>query len=599
MSLKKIMKNWRILVLLFAIVIAVYSINPYWIIQPGLSLDGAAIRSIEKNSSAELAGLRNPNPNDQPLFRDIIVAVNGKKISSVAEYHDAVSELQPNEVVSLSVLTNYAGKTRTFRKQLKEFQLKAIPDYEIIRLNETEEKVIKKRIRANETINGTIVEVNKTINKTIIVHKTKKVLRGVKDLGIKVYDSPKTNIKKGLDLQGGTRVLLQPERKNVSSADIDLIIDNLKERINVYGLRDVIIRKVTTPLTDDVYIMVEVAGANEEEVKELISKQGKFEAKIRNKTVFKGGKDIVFVCRSADCAFAVHPQRPCSMVAQGKYQCSFEFSITLSEEAANRQAEITNELSVDSQNPGYLNESLDLYLDDELVDSLKIGTSLKGSATRQIAISGPGFGPTIQDAAKDSAKNMRKLQTILITGSLPVKLKIVKIDSISPLLGKEFIRNAFLVGLVSILAVTSVVVIRYKKLKIAVPMVITMASEVLLLLGTAAFSRGWYLDLAAIAGIIIAVGTGVDDQIVITDETTSRKEKVALNWKDRIKKAFFIIMAAYFTTVVAMLPLLWAGAGLVKGFAISTIIGVTIGVFITRPAFAVIAEALLKKEDEA
>ena len=61
-----------------------------------------------------------------------------------------------------------------------------------------------------------------------------------------------------------------------------------------------------------------------------------------------------------------------------------------------------------------------------------------------------------------------------------------------------------------------------------------------------------------------------------------------------MKKAFFIIFVAYFGTVVAMLPLWNAGAGLVRGFALTTIIGVTIGVFITRPAFASMIEKLLK-----
>ena len=67
--------------------------------------------------------------------------------------------------------------------------------------------------------------------------------------------------------------------------------------------------------------------------------------------------------------------------------------------------------------------------------------------------------------------------------------------------------------------------------------------------------------------------------------------------EDRLKKAFFIIFAAYATTVVAMLPLWFAGAGLLKGFALTTIAGVTIGVFITRPAFAAVVEVLLKKEE--
>ena len=44
--------------------------------------------------------------------------------------------------------------------------------------------------------------------------------------------------------------------------------------------------------------------------------------------------------------------------------------------------------------------------------------------------------------------NMHKLQTILITGSLPYKLEIVKLDSISPVLGKEFTKNIIYLGFV-------------------------------------------------------------------------------------------------------------------------------------------------------
>jgi len=44
-----------------------------------------------------------------------------------------------------------------------------------------------------------------------------------------------------------------------------------------------------------------------------------------------------------------------------------------------------------------------------------------------------------------------------------------------------------------------------------------------------------------------------------------------------------------------MVPLIFAGAGLLKGFAIITIIGVSIAVFITRPAYANVIEILLKE----
>tara|TARA_B100000315_G_C14550713_1_gene575629 strand:- start:1371 stop:1940 length:570 start_codon:yes stop_codon:yes gene_type:complete len=189
---------------------------------------------------------------------------------------------------------------------------------------------------------------------------------------------------------------------------------------------------------------------------------------------------------------------------------------------------------------------------------------------------------------------MKKLQTILITGSLPVKLNIVKTDNVSPILGEEFVKNAMLMGLFVLIGVAVVVSIRYRKLQITVPMVISLASELVLLIGVASII-GWNIDLPAIAGIIIAIGTGVDHLIVISDETIGGKSIEIFDWKKRIKKAFFIITAAYLTTVVAMVPLIFAGAGLLKGFAITTIIGVSIGIFIARPAFANVVEILLRE----
>ena len=53
-------------------------------------------------------------------------------------------------------------------------------------------------------------------------------------------------------------------------------------------------------------------------------------------------------------------------------------------------------------------------------------------------------------------------------------------------------------------------------------------------------------------------------------------------------------MAAYFTTSVAILPLYFTGAGLLKLFALTTFVGITFGVFITRRAYAAVIEILLK-----
>ncbi len=570
MSLKKLFTNWRIIVLLIALLLSLVAIHP------SLSSDGVAIRTVIKNSSAALAGMQSPAPNSPPMSREVILSINNIPVKDVASYNDIVKSFKPGDQVIIK--TNRDSYILTVKENFK-----------IVTLNKTEKVPVVKQVFDNET--------NQTINVTEYVEKPVVIKEslGAQDLGLIVYDRPTSNIRKGLDLEGGTRVLLEPE-KPVSDDTLDLIISNIKERLNVYGVSDVIVRPAKD-FSGKTYISVEIAGLNKEEVRELLAKQGKFEAKIGNKTVFLGGHEIAYVCRTADCS-GIDPTSGCGQDAAGDYVCRFRFAITLTPEAAKKQANITKNLDVimDGNGEGYLSENLSLYLDDQLVDQLRISSGLKGNAITDISITGSGVGKTKQEAVKDALANMKKLQTVLITGSLPVKLKIVKTDAISPILGRAFLKNVVLIGLLSILAVISVVVIRYRSLKISIPMVITMVSEVIILLGFASLI-GWRLDLAAIAGIIIAVGTGVDDQIVITDETINKERaSVSLSWKDKIKKAFFIIMASYFTTVVAMIPLWFSGAGLLKGFAFTTIVGVSIGVFITRPAFAVIAEELFKND---
>ncbi|MBI5398417.1 hypothetical protein HZB03_03035 [Candidatus Woesearchaeota archaeon] len=568
-TLKKLFKSGRVIVMLAFVLLAIVAIHPApW-------NDGVAIRSIAKEGPAYIAGVVAPKPTATPISRERIIAINQEAIHSVDDYYRVAGSLAPN--ISVQLKTN---------KKL----YRVVPQYraEKVVLNETTVENRTKEVfdtKTNTTKNETYaVEVPKT--KTVL-HKDEPV-----DLGLSVYAAPKTNLRKGLELQGGTRVLLQPDEK-VSQEVLETVIASLEQRLNVYGISDVAV-KSATDLSGSQFILVEIAGATEEEIRTLLASQGKFEANVGNTTIFHGGSDITYVCRSADCS-GINPGRGCRQLDINQWVCSFFFTISTSPQAAQRQADATRNLAVISeQGEGYLSEKLYLYLDDTLVDSLNIGASLKGQAATDIQISGSGSGSTQANAMQSALDNMKNLQTVLATGSLPVKLHIVKTDAISPTLGDEFVRSTLLMTLLATLAVVLVIFVKYREWKITAPIAVTMIAEIVILLGVAALI-GWNLDLAAIAGIIVAVGTGVDDQIVITDETLRAGRRENLNWRDRFKRAFFIIMAAYLTAVVSMIPLLFAGAGLLKGFALTTIIGVSVGVFVTRPAYAAVVEILLNK----
>ena len=583
----------RVWILIAFLVFSVMAINPRpWNI-------GVEIKQVDDNSLLSADGL---------TAGEIIKSVNGQSIVNVDDYNSAIEKLKV-EPKTISIETDKGN----FEYEITEnigFVVKTTNEEGNVTNNLTvvradEEIPIKKDMQII-SINGEKIKdpkhysevVLKLIPKTNFVLVTDKreyavLLPGQPE--IRVGEAAKNNLQKGLELQGGSRVLLKPisELGEVTDKNIVDLIDVLQERLNVYGLADITIRSASD-LAGEKFVAVEVAGATREEVKELIAKQGVFEAKIAGENVFEGGKgDIPFVCKGDGSCSGIRP--PCSLVAADQWACTFQFSISLSPEAANKHADITGKLSVNTSASGsYLSSPLELYLDGELRDSLQISSTLKGQDVTQISITGPGYGATEEAAYNAAIEAMNKLQTIMISGSLPLKLEIIKLDTISPALGEEFVKNSLFAGLLALVGVSLVLLIRYRSLKIVAAVLITSLSELLMTLGFAALIR-WNLDLASIAGLIAAMGTGVDDQIVILDELGKGEEKF-INWKDRIKRAFGVIIASYLTLTAAMIPLWNAGAGLLRGFAVTTIVGITVGVLITRPAFASVVERILKKE---
>lgn len=399
-----------------------------------------------------------------------------------------------------------------------------------------------------------------------------------------VGEKPHTRLKLGLDLRGGARALVKPEMALTEKQMEDLIAVS-QNRFNVYGLTDVSLKSVTD-LEGNRFMLIEIAGATPGDLEELIGQQGKFEAKIANRTVFTGGsEDIGNVCRKDATCSGI---RQCDPV-QGGYGCQFIFTLYLTPGAAQRHADVTKNVSLDTTGR-YLSEKLILSIDGEEVDSLLVGADLRGRVTTDISIQGPGTGTTEEQAIADARAQMNKLQTILITGSLPYKLEIVKLDTIAPVLGDSFGQTLLLAGFASIVLVSLIVFVRYRAFKASVAILVTSFSEIVIILGVAALI-GWNLDLPSIAGILATIGTGVDQQIVILDE--ARKRVMTLS--ERMKRALFIVMSAYMTALVSLVPLYWAGAGLFKGFALTTIIGISAGVFISRPAFAALIEQLEEK----
>lgn len=473
-----------------------------------------------------------------------------------------------------------------------------------------------------------------------MMHNGKLELANVdKYLGVSVADIPKSKINFGIDIVGGTRVLLKI-KENASQEIVEQAMATLETRINIYGLKEAKIQ--TTSAEKEKFIQIEMAGGTFEEIQNLLAKQGKFEAKIpkivklenasgllmvdgKNYSVTAQNDKIEILGKSVginesflleDIEFEFVNSTNNSVTLLGKVFESndiksvcmqdqpgvcrsfvrftgegyeFVFQITISQQGAERFAKLTKDMKIVLSDGKYVLENgfIVLYLDNRTITELSIDRGLKGKAETQPSVT--GFRTDKEEAIKEKLL----LQSVLQSGALPVSLELAKVDEVSASLGSGFVDEIVFAGVVAIVVIFAMLFLRYRKLNLTTAMILMILSETTMTLGVASLI-GWTIDLSAIAGLITAVGTNVDDQIMIVDEVSGKGKAYTL--KQKIKRAFSIIFSSASTIAVAMLPLIFLGTGIMRGFAITTLIGLSVGIFITRPAFGRIAEHIMEKE---
>ncbi|NLO31224.1 MAG: preprotein translocase subunit SecD [Methanosarcina mazei] len=360
-------------------------------------------------------------------------------------------------------------------------------------------------------------------------------------------------------------------KEGVSTETRDLTRDILNDKLNSMGLKDIPVRTV-----GDEYILIDFAGIDLATAKEIAEKPGKFE--IRIQTTGNETQHVLYGDSIQSVGIPTYHDE------------QWHTPFTLKEDGARALQKVALETgAVDNPDAHYLI----MYLDGEEI----YGAPLSYSAAAKLR-EGPIYSWEASTGTDEDAKvQATALQVHLRAGALPVNVELVGSGHVDAGLGSQFKIEAVIAGFVSLLAVAAVVYYRYRRPEILIPMVGTSTSEVIMILGVAA-AIGWQLDLAAIAGVIAAIGTGIDHLVIITDEVLYEGKlpptKVFLS---RIGKAFAIILGAAATNIIALSPLVVMGFGSLKGFAITTIIGVFIGVVFARPVYGVVIKEFLHSDE--
>ncbi len=367
------------------------------------------------------------------------------------------------------------------------------------------------------------------------------------------------DIKQGLDLSGGTQLTLQVDMSNIKNENKQQALDSattvIERRVNLYGVSEPVVQ--SSKVGDDYRIIVELPGVKD--VNEAVNLVGKT-AQLELREIIDPTKPLTYEntkpsgLTGADFKSArVDFQRDSSGKNVGS---SPVVNFELTDEGGKKFGDLTKRI---------IGQQLPIFLDQSLVSAPVVQQEIPG-----------GSGVISGQFTPQSAK---ALATQLNAGALPAPIKIAEQRTIGATLGQQPVQRSLMAGLLGLLVIALFMIGYYGRYGVLA----TVALGIYTLLVLAIFKLiPVTLTLAGIAGFILSVGMAVDANILIFERM--REELRAGKHKDvatelGFNRAWSSIRDSNVATIVTSLILIYTTTGLVRGFAITLLIGVAVSMF--------------------
>jgi protein-export membrane protein SecD len=228
-------------------------------------------------------------------------------------------------------------------------------------------------------------------------------------------------------------------------------------------------------------------------------------------------------------------------------------SITFNGEGAKLFAEITK---------ANIGKPLAIFLDGELIEAPIVQQEISGGDAQ---ITG-SFTPT---QAKERA-------AYLNSGALPVPVSLVSTQTIGPSLGTQAVHAGVFAGIIGFLAIAAFLLVWYR-----FPGFVAILALALYVIATLLLYKliPVTLTAAGIAGFIISIGIAVDANVLIFErikEEIGAGHNIADAVREGFNRAWLSIRDSNISTLITAVILFWFGTLLIKGFALTLILGVLI-----------------------
>ena len=359
------------------------------------------------------------------------------------------------------------------------------------------------------------------------------------------------SLKQGLDLQGGTHIVLEAEDSATGTADNDAVErakQILERRINEMGLSEPLVQREGARR-----IIIELPGVKDpDEAIKRIGKTAVLEFKNDQGQTVMTGDDL----KDAKEELGQNKQ---PLVA-----------IELSDEGAKKFADLT------SKNIG---RRIAITLDGKELTNPVVQQAITGG---KATIS----GSQSLEEAKDLAILLRsgalpvKISKGTLKMAIPVKINVLEVRTVGPSLGQDSKDKSVVAFSAGIAMIMIFLVILYRFSGIVANIALLVYVMLLLLVLGKGFNAT--MTLPGIAGIILSMGVAVDANILIFErfkEEVFSGKSMRVAMEAGFSRALATITDANVSVIITAGILTILGSGPVKGFAISLGVGVVVSMF--------------------
>ena len=387
-------------------------------------------------------------------------------------------------------------------------------------------------------------------------------------------------VQLGLDLQGGVRMVLEPDgigemNEETKSAVLDQIIAILDNRVNQYGLANPEIR-----IFGGDRILVNLPGTtNPEDARRLIGQTAMLEFRrviqagenqldelipsSSSQQLFRNREGVPYIVDrevliTGAALAGAKVQSTTSLQASGRYSILMEFN----REGAQRFAFVMGRMDVGAM--------LAIILDGTVYSAPVISESIKSAAAQ-------GWRNIIDSTTITgdfSEEEVKILAIALRAGALPVGIVIAEETTVGPTLGADSIRRGTMTIAIGFVLILIYMFAFYRLLGFVANLALVLN---MLIVFAALNVFGAVLTLPGFAGIILTIGMTVDANVIIferiKEERRTGKSPLAAV-RAGFEKSLSTLLDANITTLITAFILLLLGTGPIRGFAVTLGIGV-------------------------